>query len=78
MSKLIKGYIAKAETAPPAKKVAFSQKQAQIMERHVAARERLTRPVGQPSKTKVKRLYEDFDYQAATWDQPHQSLARRD
>jgi hypothetical protein len=25
---------------------------------------RLTRPVGRPSKTKVKRFYEDFQYQA--------------
>ncbi len=29
---------------------------------------RLTRPVGRPSLTKVKRFYEDFEYQAASWD----------
>jgi hypothetical protein len=31
---------------------------------------RLTRPVGRPSQTKVKRFFEDFDYQAASWDTP--------
>jgi hypothetical protein len=29
---------------------------------------RLTRPVGRPSHTKVKRFFEDFHYQAASWD----------
>lgn len=29
---------------------------------------RVTRPVGQPSLTKVKRFLEDFDYQAQSWE----------
>jgi hypothetical protein len=37
---------------------------------------RLTRPVGQPSQTKVKRLYEDFQYQAASWDKPRRVIAK--
>ncbi len=37
---------------------------------------RLTRPVGRPSQTKVKRFYEDFEYQAASWDKPHQVIAK--
>jgi len=27
----------------------------------------LARPVGRPSKTKIKRFYEAFEYQAASW-----------
>jgi len=37
---------------------------------------RLTRPVGRPSPTKVKRLYEDFEYQAASWDKPRRVIAK--
>ena len=37
---------------------------------------RLTRPVGRPSKTKVKRFYEDFQYQAASWDKPRRVIAK--
>ena len=37
---------------------------------------RLTRPVGRPSKTKVKRFYEDFDYQAQSWDKPRRVIAK--
>ena len=37
---------------------------------------RLTRPVGRPSQTKVKRFYEDFDYQAASWDKPRRVIAK--
>ena len=38
--------------------------------------DRLTRPVGRPSQTKVKRLYEDFEYQAASWDKPRRVIAK--
>ena len=37
---------------------------------------RLTRPVGRPSKTKVKRFYEDFQYQAASWDKPRRVICK--
>ena len=37
---------------------------------------RLTRPVGRPSLTKVKRFYEDFDYQAASWDKERRVIAK--
>ncbi|MBC8270348.1 MAG: IS1380 family transposase [Rhodospirillaceae bacterium] len=37
---------------------------------------RLTRPVGRPSKTKVKRFYEDFQYQAQSWDKPRRVIAK--
>ena len=37
---------------------------------------RLTRPVGRPSKTKVKRFYEDFDYQAQSWGAPRRVIAK--
>jgi hypothetical protein len=37
---------------------------------------RLTRPVGRPSLTKVKRFYEDFEYQAASWDKPRRAIAK--
>ena len=30
--------------------------------------QRLTRPVGRPSLTKVKRFFEDFHYQAQSWE----------
>ncbi len=36
----------------------------------------LTRPVGRPSKTKVKRFYEDFQYQAQSWDKPRRVIAK--
>jgi hypothetical protein len=37
---------------------------------------RLTRPVGRPSPTKVKGLYEDFEHQAASWDKPRRVIAK--
>ena len=37
---------------------------------------RLTRPVGRPSQTKVKRFYEDFEYRAASWDKPRRVIAK--
>jgi hypothetical protein len=37
---------------------------------------RLTRPVGRPSLTKVKRFYEDFEYQAASWDKPRRVITK--
>ena len=37
---------------------------------------RLTRPVGRPSPTKVQRLYEDFEYQAASWGNPRSVIAK--
>jgi hypothetical protein len=36
----------------------------------------LTRPVGRPSQTKVKRFYEDFEYRAASWDKPRRVIAK--
>lgn len=37
---------------------------------------RLTRPVGRPSLTKVKRFFKDFHYQAASWDKERRVIAR--
>ena len=37
---------------------------------------RLTRPVGRPSQTKVKRFYEDVQYQAASWDKEGRVIAK--
>ena len=37
---------------------------------------RLTRSVGRPSQTKVKRFYEDFEYQAPSWDKPRWVIAK--
>ena len=37
---------------------------------------RLTRPVGRPVQTKFKRFYEDFEYQAASWDKPRRVIAK--
>jgi hypothetical protein len=37
---------------------------------------RLTRPVGRPSKTEVKRFLEDFQYQAASWDKERRVIAK--
>ena len=37
---------------------------------------RLSRPVGRPSKTKVKRFYETFEYQAASWSKPRWVVAK--
>ena len=37
---------------------------------------RLTRPVGRPSLTKVKRFYEDLEYQAASWDKTRRVIAK--
>lgn len=45
-----------------------------ILQSYIA--HRLTRPVGRPSKSKVKRLYEDFDYQAQSWSKPRRVIAK--
>jgi len=37
---------------------------------------RMTRPVGRPSQTKVKRLYEDIEYQAQSWDKERRVIAK--
>ena len=37
---------------------------------------RLTRPVGRPSQTKIKRFHEDFEYQAQSWDEPRRVIAK--
>ena len=37
---------------------------------------RLSRPVGRPSKTKVKRFFEDFQYQAASWGTERRVIAK--
>ena len=37
---------------------------------------RLTRPVGRPSKSKVKQFFEDFQYQAGSRDKPRRVIAR--
>jgi hypothetical protein len=37
---------------------------------------RLTRPVGRPSQTKVKRFHEDFQYQAASWEKARRVIAK--
>jgi hypothetical protein len=37
---------------------------------------RLTRPVGRPSKTRVKRFYEEFQYQAASRDTERRVIAK--
>ncbi|WP_395661904.1 IS1380 family transposase [Aestuariivirga sp.] len=37
---------------------------------------RLTRPAGRPSLTKVKRFFEDFDYQAQSWDEERRVIAK--
>jgi len=37
---------------------------------------RLTRSLGRPSLSKVKRLYENFQYQAASWDNPRRVIAK--
>ena len=37
---------------------------------------RLTRPIGRPSQTKVKRFYEDFQYQAQTWEDKRRVIAK--
>ena len=37
---------------------------------------RLTRPVGRPSQTRVKRFYEAFSYQAQSWDKERRVIAK--
>ena len=37
---------------------------------------RLTRPVGRPSLTKVKRFFEDFQYPAQSWDKERRVIAK--
>ena len=53
---------------------AIRMKKNAVLEGRIA--HRLTRPVGRPSKTKVKRFYEDFQYQAASWDRPRRVVAK--
>ncbi|GGC10436.1 hypothetical protein GCM10011363_28930 [Marivita lacus] len=36
----------------------------------------LTRPAGRLLQTKVKRFFEDFQYQAASWDKPRGTAAQ--
>jgi hypothetical protein len=36
----------------------------------------LTRPVGRPSLTRVKRLFEDFEYQAQSWENDRRVVAK--
>jgi hypothetical protein len=38
--------------------------------------QRLARPVGSPLLTKVERIYEDFQYQAASWDKERRVIAK--
>ncbi len=45
-----------------------------VLRDHIA--HRLTRPVGRPSLTKVKRFHEDFSYQAQSWDKERRVIAR--
>jgi len=40
--------------------------------------QRLTRPVGRPSNSKVKRFYEDIQYQAASWDKERRVIAKNE
>ena len=53
--------------------------------RHQAARQhgvkdkiahRLTRPVGRPSQSKVKQFFEDFQYQAQSWNKKRRVIAK--
>lgn len=37
---------------------------------------RLTLLVGRPSRTRVQRFYEDFQYQAQSWDKPRRVIAK--
>jgi len=37
---------------------------------------RMTRPVGRPSMTKIKRFYEDIEYQAQSWEKPRRVIAK--
>jgi len=37
---------------------------------------RLTRPVGRPSLTKIKRFFEDFHYQAQSWEDERRVIAK--
>ena len=53
---------------------AIRMKKNAVLEGHIA--HRLTRPVGRPSKTKVKRFYEEFQYQAQSWDKPRRVIAK--
>ena len=36
----------------------------------------MTRPVGRPSRTKVKRFFEDLQYQAASWNKERRLIAK--
>ena len=53
---------------------AIRMKKNAVLEGRIA--HRLTRPVGRPSKTKVKRFYEEFQYQAASWDKERRVIAK--
>ena len=45
-----------------------------VLRRKIAYR--MTRPAGRPSPTKVRRLYEDFRYRAASRDTPRRVIAK--
>jgi len=38
--------------------------------------DRIARPVGRPSTTKVKRFYEEFSYKAQSWDKERRVIAK--
>ena len=45
-----------------------------VLESRIA--HRLTRPMERPSKSKIKRLYEELEYQAKSWDKPWRVVAK--
>ena len=45
-----------------------------VLRDHIA--HRLTRPVGRPSLTRVKRFHEDFSYKAQSWDKERRVIAK--
>ena len=53
---------------------AIRMKKNAVLECRIA--HRLTRLVGRPSKTKLKRFYEEFQYQAQSWDKPRRVIAK--
>ena len=53
---------------------AIRMKKNAVLEARIA--HRLNRPVGCPSESKVQRLYEDFQYQAQSWDKPRRIIAK--
>jgi hypothetical protein len=45
-----------------------------VLESRIA--HRLTHPEGRPSKSKIKRFYEEYEYQAKSWDKPRRVVAK--